>query len=291
MGNGTVPSTSGPAGAGYATNVGKEETAVVQKTETSLGQVADRLGYSEDELQKANPQIPKPFKVHAGMEIHLPEKVTTARAGEKPADIAKRLDVKEDALRKANPQIKDWNNLKAGDRVNNPEYYAPDATAQSRPMGTRTKPRKIEGGGQEEQKPVDISEKGATAKIPGGKARITTGGGVVYLPPKIGPVQPTISRGGVAPGIPEKDEPIPDHTAASRQQDDWKRVDDKTKEKLDNQQKGPGRTMTDREVKKGFDGANGAAKQQNIDRDFERRQAIERIKHPLPKTTMKMRDE
>lgn len=286
MGNGTVQSTSGPGSVGYATTGDKEETAVVQKNETSLGQVADRLGYSEEELQKANPQIPKPFKVQAGMALHLPEKVTTVRAGETQADVAKRLDVKEDALRKANPQIKDWSNLKPGDKVNNPEYYTPDATVQPRSIETRTKPRKIEGGGQEEQKPVDISEKGATAKVPGGNVRVTTGGGVVYLPPKVGPVQPTISRGGVTPGIPEKDETIPDPTAASRQQDDWKRVDDKTKEKLDNQQKAPGRAVTDREIKKGFDNATGATKQQNIDREFERRQAIERLKHPLPKTNL-----
>jgi hypothetical protein len=270
MGNG-VPGVGGTSGV-QAGGTGVQDGTTVQKGETSLRQVSDRVGYGEQELKEANPNIKDPNKLQVGQQINFPATTTTVKSGETTmAQVAKRLGVTENALRSANPNVKDPNNLKAGQELNHPEYYDTGRSPrENKPTGPRTP-----------SKPpvkVEVSKEGVSVKTKVGNVNVSPGGDVTVTPPKIGPVQPQITGEGVGPKLPQgKGDRIKNPTEATRKSDDWKSADKgKTdKPKSDN--------ITDREIRK--------MNEPPIDKEFEARQAYERIRNPLPKKTLRMRDQ
>lgn len=62
-----------------------DETATVQQNESSVTQLAQRLGISEAALLAANPNILDPQHLKVGQEIALPEKVDAKKAADAPA--------------------------------------------------------------------------------------------------------------------------------------------------------------------------------------------------------------
>jgi len=274
MGNGVNPAggTSGVSSYGAA---GQEDVITVQKGETSLAQVAKRVGIPESDLRDANPQIKDPKHIKQGQEVHYPQDLLVAPGETKLSQVASRLGIPEEVLRKGNPQIKDPNNLHAGQAIQLPKDFF-EEPAGAKKTGSKT---------EEDDPNLSVSEEGVNAKLPKGSGKVKPDGSVVYSPPKIGPVQPQIIVKGL-PGIPSKDDSIPDPNAAIRKQDDWQtNLDTKTKEKLDNQQKRPGQKITDRQIQKGFDEANN----QSLEKDLEAKLAAERLKHP--KQSLKMRQD
>jgi LysM repeat protein len=274
-----VQGAGGPSGVHGGGGYGEAESTTVGKNET-LEQISDRTGYGQDELKKANPNI-NFNKLQHGQEIRFPAKTTRVIKDETFDQVAKRLDVKPEALRKANPNV-DPDKIQEGMELNHPEYYEnKNATVHSK--NTKAAPKKNE----KEEFPVKVNEKGVSVKLPkgAGNVRLSPGGNVTYNPPSIGGVQPSITKNKVTPGIKSAPgDPIPNPAAAQRKQDEYQKLDPKTEKKLDNEKNGPGRVITDREIKKGFDEVNGT----NIDREFEARKAYERLRNPLPKKSLQM---
>lgn len=282
MGTGSVGGATNAAPVGTQSGGAQAEVATVRQGEKTLAQVADRVGYSESELKKANPQIKNPNQLNVGQDIRLPEKVTTPRAGEDSMEkVAKRLDVSEQALRNANPHIKDPNNLKPTDKINNPEYYERKDVTERKPPA---KPAKTG-----ERTKIDASDQGVEVTHPkAGKISVSPGGNVEYTPPKIGPVQPKITGEGVTPTLPQsKGDKIQNPKEVIHKPTDWKHTDPKQTEKLDKEQKAPGEKITDREIQKGIDAAN---KKPSVEQEFDARQALERLKNPIPKKPLRMRE-
>jgi LysM repeat protein len=238
--------------------------------------VSDRIGYGEQELRDANPQIKDFNKLQVGQEIHFPSTTTTVKSGEtQMGQVAKRLGVTENALRSANPGAKEP--LQVGQELNHPEYYDTQRNPrENKPSGPRTPSKPAVK--------VEVSDKGVSVKTKVGNVNVSPGGDVTVTPPKIGPVETEIKGEGVTPKLPSGNaDRIKNPKEATRKQDDWKNLDAKTKEKLDKEQLDPGRKITDREIRK--------INQPPIDKEFEARQAYERIHNPLPKKSLRMRDQ
>ncbi len=85
--------TSGSMPVGPSGQDGESATTTVRAGESTLSQLAARLGVSPEDLQKANPQIGNPQSLTAGQEIKLPSSTGGGPAaggagGEIPADSA-----------------------------------------------------------------------------------------------------------------------------------------------------------------------------------------------------------
>jgi hypothetical protein len=233
-----------------------------------------------------------PSGIPLGPDKFLEYGVSKVADGEKTfAQAAKRLDITEAELRKANPNMKEP--LTKDQKINYPKNYMNDRSETDHSSHTSHAKKKPNASKDGFEKPINVSDEGVSIKALKGNIKVTPGGDAVYEGPNInggryidGDVKPKISVGGVHPGIQSKDDPIPDHTAARRKQDDPRELDTKTKEKLDNERMDPHRKIVDREVKKGFDKAN----QNKIDQEFEARQAFERLNNPLTRKSLRMRD-
>jgi LysM repeat protein len=279
MSNG-VQGAGGPSAVYAGGSYAEAESTKVGPNEKTLKQVSDRTGYGEEELQRYNPNI-NPNKLQKDQVIKFPPKTTIVKEGQTFDQIAKEFHTTPEALRKANPNVNP-DKIQPGMELNNPEYYQ-DKNATVHSNNSKPAPKK---SGKEEF-PVKVNEKGVSVKLPkgAGDVRFSPGGNVTYNPPKIGDVQPSITKNKVTPGIKSAPgDPIPNPAAATRKQDDYKKLDPKTEKKLDNEKNQPGREITDKEIKKGFDEVNGT----NIDREFEARKAYERLKNPLPKKSLQM---
>lgn len=85
--------TTGSAPAGWGGQDADAGTTTVSGGESSLAQVASRLGINLQDLQNANPQITNPNALSPGLEIHLPKTMTgdasaKAMPEQLPADAA-----------------------------------------------------------------------------------------------------------------------------------------------------------------------------------------------------------
>jgi hypothetical protein len=150
------------------------------------------------------PSIPLgPDNFFENRETTVGEKETTFKK------LAERLYVTEQELRTANPGIKEP--LKKDQKIQYPKNYMNDRSDVDHGGHTTHGNKKPKGSSEKEDgRSVNISDEGASAKLPkGGSVKVTPGGSGVYSPPKIGGVQPQVTVDG-GKGIPSKDDPIPD---------------------------------------------------------------------------------
>jgi murein DD-endopeptidase MepM/ murein hydrolase activator NlpD len=61
---------------------GEKSVATVRVGEQSLSDVAQRLGFDRDSLQKANPNLSETSKLTPGQEIRLPQRAARAEDSE-----------------------------------------------------------------------------------------------------------------------------------------------------------------------------------------------------------------
>jgi hypothetical protein len=155
-----------------------------------------------------------PAGIPLGPDTFLEPGTTKVAAGETTLKkLAERLYVTEKELRNANPGIKEP--LKKDQEIRYPKNYMNDRSGIDHTNHTTHGNKKSKDTFEkEDNRRVNISDEGASLKVGGGSVKLTPGGSVVVSPPKIKGVQPQITREGVTPGIPSKDDPIPDPSQA-----------------------------------------------------------------------------
>jgi hypothetical protein len=154
-----------------------------------------------------------PSKIPLGPDNFLENAQTTVKEGENIKTLAERLYVTEKELRDANPGIKEP--LKKDQKISYPKNYMNDRSdVDHAAHTTHSKKKATDGFDKDDKRRVNISDEGASLKVGRGNVKLSPGGSVTVSGPKIKGVQPQITREGVTPGIPSKDDPIPDPAAA-----------------------------------------------------------------------------
>jgi LysM repeat protein len=92
-----VNNVNGPSAAGSsAFEHSNESVATVRSGETTLSDVAHRLGLEKDTLIKANAQIKDPYqKLNVGQELQLPQPVSTPSSPSEAKGSATKVDFKD----------------------------------------------------------------------------------------------------------------------------------------------------------------------------------------------------